>query len=246
MLCWMVSSGSCLTLRHRHTLRTVRQLLPTTSRHPTLVGATVHCTIRSNKGYLHPVLILATSRTITASSKSPRTTLRTTTTVRFLRGCALVRSSLPSVSGSLLHHNGPAIRTGFNRTGTVLTNSTLRTLTFGLLIHPASLAPRHAMELMEVLSRTTKPGKIINKRIRSVSNRCLSRRELCFVRLRGATSLFGTTVTVNTITNNKGSRRMRILSRFKIGLKVTFRVVSSLLSDASNGPGGSRAAYLGL
>lgn len=240
----------CLT-RTVTTLRgTYNHFLPRRSR----IYHTTHCDLVNNKGQVHTILILDIYSVL---NNDVRTTRRFTTTMRVLRYCSLVRSSLPYVSGSSLHHNHPSYRGTFDRTATVLTNSILLARTFRAITGTPTSTSIY-MRTTQTLNTNTNDHNVICKRRLSLGCRTLTtaRSRLQLVRHGGANTLVGTTVRVNTTTTGTSRTRYETLRRCTCNLNLIFRVISSILSIADaprrlNGPvndsdRGKGAAFIAL
>lgn len=200
-------------------------------------------------------------RSLLRGSSSCSVTHHTTLTMRLLRACSLIRSSLPYVSSSSLHHNRPATRVIFTRSATLLTNSILRALTFRML---ATRLPAFTPFSSTVTDRlvtvfTPHTEHVISKRVLSLGTRTdvsVARDRLRTVRHSGANTLVRTTVLVNNVYTNTATPRHVTLRSYTRRVNLTFRIRSSVLSiaaDASalNGPtndsrGLSGSACIGL
>ncbi len=174
-----------------------------------------------------------------------------------MRACSLVRSSLPYVSGSSVHHKGPSYRGTFSRSVTLLTNSKLLARTFAITTGSGS-SSGVGLGTVDILSRVTKVGNVLNNRMVSLSfiGGPPSVSTLYSVCTLGANYLLHTTTVVNTCSTNTSMDSMGGTSLCTRGINLTFRVVSSVLSRATsttllNGPindsrGGSGAAFIAL
>lgn len=236
--------------------RTLGICLNSISSNRSIILSTVGCDTRNKKGEVEPMLAL---RFYHIYNKSIRETVPFTYTMRVVRACSLVRSSLPYVSGSSVEHNGPSYRGTFNRRCTLLTNSKLLALTFRALSGTRSVGISAFGRTLFALSGLTNVGNVINNRILSLGTRgdgpALS--TLRAVSHLGANTLVGTTYALNYLTSRGCSKRgVTTTSICTRGVKLTFRVMSSVLSIADsatalNGPindssGGRGVACIGL
>lgn len=215
--------------------RTYRHCLPRKSS----IYHTTHCDLLNNNGHVHTILILTIYSVL---RNGTRTTRRFTTTIRVLRYCSLVRSSLPYVSGSSVHHNGPSYRGTFNRSATVLTNSILLARTFRTITNTPTPTSIYIRTTRTLNTNTNDQNVICNRRL-SLGCRTLttSRRRLHLVRHRGANTLVGTTVRVNNTTTRTSRIRHGTLRTCTCNVNLIFRIISSILSIAKatrrlNGP----------
>lgn len=224
-------------------------LLPRYESKRSRIIRTVGCDLLGNKGELHPMFYLRFTGTYNTSEC---VTLRLTYTIRCIRACDLVRSSLPYVSGSSVHENGPDYRGRFNRTATLLTNSTLLARTFRV-VTISGVSSRGGTLTIRLLSRGDNIRKVLNKRIVSLGcrDRSPALGRLLSIRELGANTLVSTTYLLKYVTTNTSSIRVSTTSHFTCGLNVTFRVGSSVLSIINsdgvlNGPINSSTTGSGM
>lgn len=158
------------------------------------------------------------------------------TKVRVVRARSLVRSSLPTLSSSSCEHNELAARGMCKRTVKILDNITLLGCTCRAVFRTFTLAGRRSqmVRTLEIISRGANVRKVLKKRDISIrgSKGPLRGRVLSCVCEGGASTLVRTSVVANTVLTKTGRRRMSTIRGTTKGVKLTFRVRSSVLSIA--------------
>ncbi len=225
----------------------LRNFLPTRRNFPGRLVRTVGCDVLTKKGEVHPMLLERDFRLFNNGEKLRRPFV---TTVRVVRARSLVRSSLPTVSGSACEEKGGAARTVFNRTVNILDNSTLLGCTCRAMLESLTIQAKRRLstkiQTLRVLTSGAKTCNVLNNRDISIVGRggrkdTLARGRLGCVCLGGASTLLRTPLVANTILTKTSRRRIRVVRRVNHCANLTFRVRSSVLSRADavrrlNGP----------
>lgn len=190
-----------------------------------LLGDMVTRVQRGGKGVVHPVLILLTTGLFNGMYP---TALRTTITLRLLRGTDLIRSSM--ISRDARHHKRLSIGTVFGGGMTMLTNSCLLTAT---LIRINVAHGRSVVSVISYLKRSLTSNRLL--RLSGIDGLRFSRR-ICFSIVHGgATILFTTYAGTNTLSIKTDSRGTRSTHLFNRCVKLYFRVGSSVFSCSRDG-----------
>lgn len=180
---------------------------------------------RHDKGVVHPVLILLMTHLCNIISP---TALRTTMSLRLLRGTDLIRSSM--ISRDARHHKRLSIGTVFGGGMTMLAKSCLLTAD---LIRTRLAGDRRVVQLMSSLKRSLTSNRLL--RLSGMDGRDFSR-AICFSIVHGgATTLFTTYARTTTCSMKIDRRRIGLTHLLNRCVNVYFRVGSSVFSCFSDG-----------